>query len=367
MLSLGANWAMCIAIPLSEHERFALHATGEQHMRGDQLNEVQRIFAALGAIAKQHLLAARAKERQGQIGQFFSPALRSILFGDLTKAAQILHPTEQEAVILFFDLRGSSRLAEDMDIVAGEGKAVMHFALLERILGDAASVIFETGGTVIDFQGDAILACWGIPAQAAPKDPKWQAIVAARQIAELMAEHDWPSTLAETGSPLRCGIGVACGRVLAGLFNARGRQQIRLSKYTVVGRAVNQAARLEAMTKRFGVPILIDDTMACALSGKDLLLRRIAKVRPAGMQDVITIHELVLPNELGGTGIDEGGVSSYAAALGMYEKGDLKAAAAILVTMPGDPIARFLHEQIVQSLGNPLPSEWSGVITLWGK
>ncbi|MDZ7345102.1 MAG: adenylate/guanylate cyclase domain-containing protein, partial [candidate division KSB1 bacterium] len=256
MVTSGAEWAMCIPISLAEHEHFALYATSHQMMMPTEQREIQQILAALGTMAKQHLLAARTKERQGQIGQFFSPALRSILFGDLASAEQVLRPGEYEATICFFDLRGSSRLVE---AASGEPKA--YFTRLEKLLGEATRAIFDTGGIVIDFQGDAILACWGVPPLGASAKPARQAAIAAQRIVELMVEYDWP----EGESKLRCGIGITCGKVLAGLFAAQSAGQILLSKYSVMGPVVNQAARLESMAKQFGVPILVDHAVAEAL------------------------------------------------------------------------------------------------------
>lgn len=360
----GAKWAMCIAISLSEQERFALYASSTHLLLGEQLDEVQRLFAALGAIAKQHLLAARAKERQGQIGQFFSPALRNILFGDITKADRALQPAEHEAAICFFDLRGSSRLAEGMDIYTGKHSAIEHFAFLERILGNTASVIFETSGIVIDFQGDGVLACWGIPPQSASPNPAWQAIIAARQIVELMAEYDWPAVVTESGVALRCGLGLTCGKVLAGLFTAHGRNRTRLSKYSVIGRAVNQAARLEAMTKKLGVPILLDGPLTRAVANEKLPLRRIGRLQPAGMRDVVEVYELILPPELGGTGIDEKGMAAYSTALALFEIGDFAAAATALREAPQDPITLFLQERIARYCNTPRAEVWNGVVSL---
>jgi class 3 adenylate cyclase len=364
LISSQAQWAMCIAIALAEHERFALYATGAHTLLGGQLNEVQQIFAAIGTMAKQHLLAMRAKERQGQIGQFFSPALRAILFDDITAIDQALQPVEREATIGFFDLRGSSRLAEGMDIYAGKGSATEHFALLEKILGNVASMIFDTGGMVIDFQGDAILACWGVPPQGAPKNPARQAIVAARQIIAWMASSEWPVMETASGAVQRCGIGLTYGKVLAGLFTAQDRFQTQLSKYTVIGRAVNQAARLEGMTKKLGVPILIDAALAAALADEKLLLRRIARVQPAGMQEVVEIYEVVLPCELGGTGITADDIQAYEAALAFFEQGDFAAADMASRCLQQDQITSFLHEHIMKYLGHPRPENWPGVISL---
>lgn len=360
--SSGPEWAMCIPISLTEREHFALYATGVYKLPSPEQREVQQILAAIGAIAKQHLLAARAKERQGQIGQFFSPALRSILFGEIAQADQLLQPGEYEATICFFDLRGSSRVAEEMSL-SGQAAIVKHFAHLEAILGEATEVIFETGGIVIDFQGDAILACWGVPPTTAPQNPILQASSAARRIVDLMIEHDWPAS----ESNLRCGIGITSGKVLAGLFTARGPGRTLLSKYTVIGPPVNHAARLESMTKKFGVPILIDGAVATVLIRQNVPLRRIAAVRPAGMNQVIHIHEMIMPKEASGTGVTAEGIQAYETALALFEKGDFDAAAEAMRQVPHDQIELFLSEQITAMRRQGVAKDWDGVINLLSK
>jgi adenylate cyclase len=184
---------------------------------------------------------------------------------------------------------------------------------------------------------------------------------------EWISASEWPAIATEPGAVLRCGIGLACGKVLAGLFTAQDQFKTRLSKYAVIGRAVNQAARLEGMTKKFGVPILIDGVLAVALANENLLLRRIAHVQPAGMQEVIEIHELVLPRELGGTGVDVDGIHHYAAALTLFEQGDFTGAANTMRLVPQDCIAEFLHEQIMKYQSHPCPQNWRGVISLVSK
>lgn len=364
MISSGAEWAMCIPISLSERERFALYATSTQALLATEQREIQHILAAIGTMAKQHLLAAQTKERQGQIGQFFSPALRSILLGEVAEADQILRPGEYEATICFFDLRGFSQAAENLSPNASEKPAVAeHFALLERILGEATGVIFDTGGMVIDFQGDAIMACWGVPPHGAPSDPTRQAAVACRRMVELMMVHDWPAG----ESRLRCGIGMTRGRVLAGLFAAQCAGRTMLSKYTVMGPVVNQAARLEGMAKKFSVPILVDGAVAEVLASENILVRRIATVRPAGMSQVVKLYEMILPKELGGTGMTAEGVSSYEVALAFFEKGNFEAAAEAMRFVPHDQIELFLSEQIIAMRRHGAPPGWDGVINLLSK
>jgi len=274
----------------------------------------------------------------------------------------LLQPGEYEATICLFDLRGSSRVAEEVSLI-GQAAIAQHFAHLEGILGEATDVIFATGGIVIDFQGDAILACWGVPPTAAPQNPILQASNAARRIVDLMMEHDWP--VGE--SNLRCGIGITSGKVLAGLFTARGPDRTLLAKYTVIGPPVNHAARLESMTKKFGVPILIDGAVAAALTGQNVPLRRIAAVRPAGMNWIIHIHEMVMPKAAGGTGVTAEGIEAYETALAFFEKGNFDAAAEAMRKVPHDQIELFLSEQITAMRRQSAPKDWEGVINLSSK
>jgi adenylate cyclase len=364
LLASGAAWAMCIPLKLSERERFAFYATGKHLLPGADPHEIQQILAALGAMATQHLLAARMRERRAQIGQFFSPALRTIMLGDTTRVEEALKPVEHEATICFFDLRGSSRLAEKSH---GQGNSespvAEYFARLESILGEATNVVFQSGGIVIDFQGDAILACWGVPHRQTMTSSVCQAGMAGRRIVELMVEHAWP----QGDANLRCGLGITSGKVLAGLFTAQCTGQPLLSKYTVMGPPVNQAARLESLTKKFAVPILMDSSSAAALAGENILLRRIAAVRPAGMSQIVQVYELVLPRELGGTGVTETGARAYESALRCFESGDLEAAAEAMRFVPDDQIKLFLSENLAGMRHHGAPTEWDGVINLLSK
>ncbi len=364
MIASNAEWAMCVPVLLSERERFMLYASGTRTMDRIELRELQQVLAALGAMAKQHLLTAFTKERQGQIGQFFSPLLRSLLISDARESTALLNPGEFEVTICFFDLRSFSRETENAGLHDSDAMEISkHFARLEKILGEAASVIFETGGIIVDFQGDAILACWGVPLPGTPSSPVGQAISAARQIIEMMEDYDWPKDV----SNLRCGIGMTHGKVLAGLFTAQHLGQALLSKYTVIGAAVNQAARLEAMTKKFCVPVLIDGEVARNLSGQDAPVRRIARVKPAGMSQVVEVYEMVLPKELGGTGISVDGTIAYQNALQLFESGDYETAAEVMRTVPRDQIELFLSEQITMMRRHGAPANWDGVITLPSK
>jgi adenylate cyclase len=131
--------------------------------------------------------------------------------------------------ILFSDIRGFTSMAESMgpDAIA---------QLLTEYFSEMVEIIFEHGGTLDKFVGDAIMALWGAPiAHAGDPDRALRAAVAMqRGIARL--NEQWVSA----GRPeIGVGIGINYGDVFAGNIGSHRRLE-----YTVIGDAVNVAHRL---------------------------------------------------------------------------------------------------------------------------
>src|SRR5262249_50274987 len=182
---------------------------------------------------------------------------------------ELLAPREADVTVLFCDLRGSCRVAdENRDDLAG---------LWDRVgesLGIMTSSIIDQGGVIGDFQGDAAMGFWGWPI---PDDD--QAGRAAR--AALAIRRRFAQTAKQKGtSPtdFSCGIGIASGRAIAGRLGTYDQ-----AKVSVYGPKVNLASRLESMTKLFRVPILVDeDTAQRIAAGANPIrarCRRLARVR----------------------------------------------------------------------------------------
>ena len=133
----------------------------------------------------------------------------------------------REVAILFIDMEGSTRLAASRPPTE-----------VVEILNDFFGIVVETvaahGGWVNKFEGDAALAVFGAPQEL--EDAAGRALAAAREI---------HGRLAETLPGVRVGIGVAYGEVVAGNVGAAERFE-----YTVIGDAVNEAARLSELAKR---------------------------------------------------------------------------------------------------------------------
>lgn len=126
---------------------------------------------------------------------------------------------------------------------------------LNRLFDAVVSAVDARGGLVNKFQGDAALCVFGAPTRLA--DPATAALSAARAIRDAVRE---------TGE-LDLGIGVAWGRVFAGQLGSSSRLE-----YTVIGDAVNEAARLTEHAKHAPGRILASDTVWAAGSAGEQAL-----------------------------------------------------------------------------------------------
>ena len=168
-------------------------------------------------------------------GRFLDPRV----VADLIQRGEIDHRATAEAreiSVLFTDIRGFTALSEE---AAPEEVA----ALLNRFFARQVEVIFQHGGTLDKFIGDAIMAFWGAPSASA--DHAKQAVAAA--IAMSAALDALRSELGEIGATLDIGIGIHSGRAVVGFIGSNKRLD-----YTAIGDTVNLASRIEGMTKGIG-------------------------------------------------------------------------------------------------------------------
>ena len=155
----------------------------------------------------------------------------------LLSAGGRIEPTEVRASVLFCDLVGFTSLTETL----GPTGIV---DVLNEWFSRMTEILERRGGTVIQFQGDAILATFNVPVA----DPE-HARNAVRAALEMRAA---TRLLTTGGRTLQCRIGIGTGPVVAGAVGAAGRLS-----YTVYGDAVNLAARLESLNREHGTAVLL--------------------------------------------------------------------------------------------------------------
>lgn len=145
-------------------------------------------------------------------------------------------PQKRSVTVVVTDLRDFTHFAETL-----EPQAVLDF--LNRYQGILATIVERHGGWVDKFMGDGMLAVFGAP------DPLDNHARSALTAATAMVGE------VRQISPLAMGVGVHSGPVVAGCLGTAGRLE-----FTVIGDTVNVAARLEALTKTLGYPLLVSET-----------------------------------------------------------------------------------------------------------
>jgi len=181
--------------------------------------------------------------------------------------------------ILFSDLIGFTTLSEKADPEA-------LVTQLNEHLSRMTSVIFNDGGTLDKFIGDAIMAVWGnVRSLGTAQDAKNCARAALgmrRELAQL--NQKWRS---EGRMGLGMGIGINQGEVIVGNIGSHERMDP-----TVIGDAVNLASRLEGLTRVYGVDILVGAS-AAELVREEVYLRSVARVQVKGKTKPVDVFTFI--------------------------------------------------------------------------
>lgn len=156
----------------------------------------------------------------------------------------------REVTVLFSDIVGFTAMSETLDPETLVG-------ILNGFFRVASRAVSDNGGHVSKFLGDGFMAIFG-----APETNVWHALDAVQaSLALREAVQDYNAKLAERGLPsLDVRVGVHSGNVVAGVVGSD-----ETLEYTVIGDAVNTAARIQELTRLYEVDILISDTVRPAL------------------------------------------------------------------------------------------------------
>lgn len=174
------------------------------------------------------------------LGRTVSPEVREQLRQGFASGKVKFEGQETVATVLMSDIRGFTRLAE-----SETPSTVMNW--LNEYFEQLVPIITNNGGVISKFEGDAVLAFFGIlPRPLSPQESAYQACHTA--LAIIQAVDELNARRQKRGAPpLETGIGINTGPVIAGALGSTGRLQ-----YTIIGDTVNATARLENLTRQFG-------------------------------------------------------------------------------------------------------------------
>ena len=216
---------------------------------------------------KRQLVAERDKAAVSRLfGRFVPEAVAKTMIRD----SGALDPVERQGTVIFIDIAGFTQMMESR----GPRNTV---DILNAYFDAATAIVSKHQGVVTQFIGDGILAVFNVPIE---NDAHAEcAFNAAREILETAQGS------AFAGQRLAVRIGLNSGPLIAGIVGGGGRQS-----YTVYGDTVNLAARLEALNKQYGTPLLVSETTATLLPKDDL--ERIGEVEIRGLSAPVGIYRL---------------------------------------------------------------------------
>ncbi|WP_257449791.1 adenylate/guanylate cyclase domain-containing protein [Archangium lipolyticum] len=196
------------------------------------------------------------------------------------RAGMALGGRSVTVTLLATDLRGFTSMSEKLspEEVVRQLNAY-HATLLEQVE--------RHGGTLDKFIGDGALVVFGFGAQDAPEADHGAAaaLACARDMLDGLERLNGERARAGL-PPLRMGMGLHTGPVVAGNIGVPG---VRL-EFTVIGDAVNTAARLEGLTKEAGVPVLISAETVARLQNP--ALRELPAMRVRGKDEAVRVFTL---------------------------------------------------------------------------
>ena len=222
-----------------------------------------------------YLLETRDRERlTARFGQYVPPHLAQALSED--PEAFSMDGEAREMTVMFADIRNFTAMAERLD-------PRQLVQILNAVFTPLTEVVHRNRGTIDKYIGDAVMAFWGAPLR--DPDHAQHAVLAAIEMQTVLGALQ--ADLRDRGWPdIEVGIGVNAGTMSVGNMGSRYRVA-----YTVVGDAVNLAARVQALTRDLRADILVTEAVRQRTPG--LVYREVGTLRVRGKADGFRLHQPV--------------------------------------------------------------------------
>ncbi|MGO9588309.1 MAG: CHASE2 domain-containing protein [Limisphaerales bacterium] len=288
------------------------------------------VFPIAGAMLVEHLSLVTYRvvfeeREQRRVRSVFSKIVSPDVMKELLDAEKLsLGGTRREVTIFFADVRGFTSLTDEMqqrvadfirehqlemDVAEAciEESAQETLETVNLYLATVADAVKKHGGTLDKYIGDCVMAFWGAPTpnERHASDCVWAAIDAQRAIRDLNEKRSEQNNARETenrarlsaGMPpkpplraLQLGTGINTGLATVGLMGS----DAHILNYTVFGREVNLASRLESVSG--SGRIIISDTTYNHLLREDPALAstciEMFPVTVKGIRDAVRIYEV---------------------------------------------------------------------------
>jgi len=286
----------------------------------------------------------------GAFSRYLAPEVITEIINDPDKLN--LGGEKREMTAMFTDIQGFATISEQLD-------PTQLVKLLNRYLTAMSNIIMENVGTVDKYEGDAIIAFYGAPVFR----PDHPALACRSAIAMKAAERELNRTIVAEGLspvPLFTRIGINTGDMVVGNMGAENKMD-----YTIMGNAVNLAARLEGVNKQYRTGGILISEYTRAKIGDEFPLRRLDRVRVVGVSAPLRLYEIPAEN------VTAQLLETWERAIDLYESRDFASALwlfnSIMQARGGDGVAELFAGRCETYVREPPPEDWDAVRNLTEK
>jgi adenylate cyclase len=294
----------------------------------------------------------REKRLRNTMSRYMS---KSVVDQLMESGEAVLGGTGRDVSVLFSDIRGFTSISERL----GAKETV---ALLNEYFTDMVDIVFAHNGVLDKYIGDMIMAVFGSVLQS--DDDASNAVMVGNKMMTGLHQLN-RRRAARGGEPIRIGVGISTGNVVAGNIGSLKRME-----YTVIGDRVNLAERLEGANKFYGTSILICDATWAAVK-HHAAAREIDLIRVRGRDMPVAIHETLGHHSEDSFPHRQDALGAFNEGLIRYRQRDwvgaLQCFGQALAANPGDGPSRIYRERCEIYRNTPPPAEWDGVWTLQSK
>ncbi len=215
-----------------------------------------------------------AKQIKNLMYRYMTPEVAEAL---LASGDHGLGGKRKNVSVLFSDIRSYTTLTEKLQ---AEEVVVM----LNKYFEVMVDVVFEYGGTLDKYIGDALMAVFGSPAPL--EDHAWCAMQTAVKMREKLAEFN-RERMSHGELPIGIGMGIHSDEVVSGNIGSSKRMEL-----TSIGDGVNLASRLEGASKQYGTDLIVSDNTYRDYKDR-LYVRELDFITVKGKSEPVIVYELV--------------------------------------------------------------------------
>ena len=287
---------------------------------------------------------------------------------------------KRKMTAIFTDIQRFSSISSELQDEYGEDGPKVLVDLLNLYLTQMSDIILANGGTVDKYEGDAIIAFFGAPVWA-----ENHAALACRSAIQMKKreqtlkeeimnpEGEFHAAMEKlvagkvirSERPLYTRLGINTGDMVVGFMGTPAKMD-----YTIMGNAVNLAARLEGVNKQYDTHGILISEYTRDQIGDDFILRPLSRVTVVGIPVPVRLFELLdirgeAPPEMPEM------VTIWEKAFALYEKKKFPEAKKIFAELlradPADSVARLYLDRCESFIATPPPSDWDSVDNLTEK